>query len=65
LPIFGTFLVMPPIALLFATDATVAGVPLVVAYLFGVWLALIGCAAWLARRMKPPSPDDTPGPNGG
>ena len=63
LPVLGTFLLMPPVVLLFATDTTVAGVPLIVVYLFGVWLALIGCAAWLARRLRPRAPDEASGPN--
>jgi membrane protein implicated in regulation of membrane protease activity len=52
LPVLGAFLLMPPIIALFAGDAD-AGVPRVVAYLFGVWLALIVAAAWLARRLRP------------
>lgn len=53
LPILGVFLLMPPVITLFAGIADVAGVPRVVVYLFGVWLALIVCAALLARRLAP------------
>jgi len=53
LPIIGVFLLMPPVITLFAGIADVAGVPRVVVYLFGVWLALIVCAALLARRLAP------------
>ncbi len=49
LPLVGLFLLMPPTITLFADRYQVAGVPLIVAYLFGVWIALIGCAALLAR----------------
>ena len=58
LPIVGTFLLMPPLVTLFAVLANVGGVPLVVVYLFGVWLALIVCAALLARRLAPPHDAD-------
>jgi hypothetical protein len=53
LPILGAFLLMPPLVTLFAVSADLGGVPLIVVYLFGVWLALIVCAAWLARRLAP------------
>lgn len=62
LPALAVFLLMPPVITLFTGSGEVAGVPLIVAYLFGVWLALIVCAALLARRLLPPPagppPDD-------
>ena len=58
LPIIGVVLLMPPLIALFVADRWIGGVPLIVAYVFGVWLALIACAAWLARRLKPLSGDD-------
>ena len=61
LPIVGVVLLMPPVVTLFVADAVIGGVPLIVVYLFCTWLALIGCAAWLARRLpptEPPRPDD-------
>ena len=75
LPLLGLFLLMPPVITLFVRPAEVAGVPLIVAYLFGVWLALIGCAALLGRRIAPDTapdpgrgaasdPVDDPGPEG-
>ena len=54
LPLLGVFLLMPPVITLFVADADVGGVPLIVVYLFGVWLALIAGAAVLARRLAPP-----------
>ena len=51
LPCIGLFLLMPPVVQLFALDVDIGGVPLIVVYLFGVWLALIACAAWLAWRL--------------
>ncbi|MGE0797638.1 MAG: hypothetical protein AB7G13_27490 [Lautropia sp.] len=56
LPWLAVFLLMPPVITLFTGSHTVAGVPLIVVYLFGVWLALIVAAALLARRLAPPPP---------
>jgi hypothetical protein len=53
LPLLGLVLLMPPVVTLFAAALDVAGIPLIVVYLFGVWLGLIGCAAALARRLRP------------
>ena len=39
-----------PFVVLVDGDARVAGLPLLPAYLFGVWAAVIGVAAWLSRR---------------
>ena len=71
LPALAVFLLMPPVITLFAGGHKVGGVPLIVVYLFGAWLALIVAAALLARRLGPPStppsealdaapPDDAP-----
>ena len=57
LPALGVFLLMPPVITLFAVQADVGGVPLIVVYLFGVWLALIAAAALLARSLAPPDPE--------
>ncbi len=69
LPCVGLFLVMPPMIGLFAVPRDLAGIPLIVVYLFGVWLWLIACAAFLSRRMHeagPGSPrrDDRPAVDG-
>lgn len=53
LPLLGLFLLMPPLITLFAVPHAVAGVPLIVVYLFGVWLALVLAAAWLGRALLP------------
>jgi hypothetical protein len=55
LPIIGLFLLMPPVITLFAAHVSVAGVPLIVVYLFSVWLALIVGTAWIARRLALPA----------
>ena len=51
LPILGTVLLMPPVITLFVADVSIGGVPLIVVYVFGAWLALIVCAVWLSRRL--------------
>lgn len=53
LPLLGLFLLVPPVVTLFAVPLDIGGVPLVVVYLFGVWLALVICAARLARALGP------------
>lgn len=71
LPLFGLLLLMPPLITLFALNLDLAGVPLIVIYVFGVWIALIICAALLARRLDPgrdeepgnPEAQPQPGPN--
>lgn len=55
LPALAVFLLMPPVITLFTGAHKLGGVPLIVAYLFGVWLALIVAAAVLARRLVAPS----------
>ena len=53
LPLFGLFLLMPPLITLFASGLDIHGVPLIVVYVFSVWIALIVCAALLAKRLDP------------
>ncbi|HMO44573.1 MAG TPA: hypothetical protein PKB14_00915 [Rubrivivax sp.] len=55
LPALAVFLLMPPVITLFTGQGSLWGVPLIVAYLFGVWLALIVGAALLARRLGAPA----------
>ena len=49
----GLLLLVPPLVHLFNHDFTVFGVPQIVFYLFGVWLALIAGTAILTRRLSP------------
>lgn len=49
LPIAATVLLLPPFILIFAAPTFVFGVPLIVAYVFGVW-ALVIFASWLVAR---------------
>jgi hypothetical protein len=60
LPLFGLFLLMPPALLVFGIPTTIAGVPLIVLYIFGVWCFLIAGAYLLTRRLDPDAPVDRP-----
>ncbi|NMA99591.1 MAG: hypothetical protein GX970_16055 [Phyllobacteriaceae bacterium] len=56
LTLIGFLLLVPPVAHLFNHDFSILGVPQVVFYLFGVWLALI-IATWALTRRLEPDPD--------
>jgi hypothetical protein len=47
----GFALLVPPLVQLFNHDVRVLGVPQIVVYLFGIWLALIVGTAILTRRL--------------
>lgn len=47
----GLLLLVPPLVHVFNHDITVFGVPQIVFYLFGVWLAIIAGTAWLTNRI--------------
>jgi hypothetical protein len=49
----GLLLLVPPLVHIFNHDFTVFGVPQIVFYLFGVWLALIVGTAVLTSRLSP------------
>lgn len=53
----GFLLLVPPVAHLFNHDLSILGIPQVVFYLFGVWLALIA-ATWVLTRRLEPDPQD-------
>jgi hypothetical protein len=65
LPLLGLFLLMPPVITLFAGEADIAGIPLIVVYVFGIWLALVACAALLSRRLAAEPPPGRAGGAGG
>jgi hypothetical protein len=52
----GLLLLVPPLVHIFNHDFTVFGVPQIVFYLFGVWLALIVGTAVLTSRLPPERP---------
>lgn len=59
-PVLGVIALMPPLIGLFARPETgIFGIPLIVVYLFGLWLALILIAMVVASRLKRAiQPDD-------
>lgn len=48
--VLGALLFAPPLLSLFDRDTSVAGVPLLYAYLFAAWALVIGLVAAVARR---------------
>ncbi len=56
LPVAGAVLLLPPFILLFAANVWVAGIPLIVVYVFGVWAAII-FGAWLVARRHAEEPE--------
>ena len=55
LPVVTSILLMPPVILIFAVPAALAGIPLILIYIFGVWAAVIAAAVLLARRLGRPA----------
>jgi hypothetical protein len=60
LPFFAIALFIPPIVLIFAKPVTVFGIPLIAAYLFAVWAAVIAAAFVFSLRLgkREPPPDE-------
>lgn len=54
LPVGLMFLFMPPYVSLFDRPAFLAGIPLLPAYLFTLWICGIVLAYALSRRLSPP-----------
>lgn len=52
LPIFAAIMLLPPFISLFAGAQTVMGIPVIVLWIFGIWLALIAIAARLSRLLS-------------
>lgn len=61
LPLVGAGLLLPPFILVFAAPVLVAGVPLIVIYVFGTWAAIV-FAAWLIARRGADEPASTNDP---
>lgn len=51
LPITAAILLLPPFILVFAAPVLLAGIPLIVVYLFGTWAVIVLCAGLLARHL--------------
>lgn len=52
----GLLLLVPPFVHLFNHDTAILGMPQIVLYLFGVWLALIVAIGMLTSRLSPDRP---------
>ena len=63
LPLAGLFLLMPPFIDLFAVHETLFGIPLIVAYVFGLWTAMILVAFWFSHRLNDPEHHAPPPPD--
>ena len=50
LPFAAAILLLPPFILLFAVPGFVAGIPLIVVYIFGAWAAIVLATWWVARH---------------
>lgn len=55
--LLGVWLFMPPMLDVFSQRASLFGIPLIVVYVFGIWLALIGLTAVLASRISDGAPE--------
>lgn len=60
-PLVGAVLLLPPVAGIFRIDAGVAGLPMIVVYVFAVWAGLIAAAALLAPTLQEPEAGEEPG----
>lgn len=56
----GFLLLVPPLVHVFNHEVTVFGVPQIVFYLFGVWLALIVGTAVLTRKLQRDAGESAP-----
>lgn len=51
LPATAAILLLPPFILVFAAPVLIAGIPLIVVYIFGVWAAIVFCGWLLAHSL--------------
>ena len=54
LPFAAAALLTPPLILIFAAPMTLAGIPLILIYVFGAWAIIIIVAQLLTRRLATP-----------
>ena len=52
LPVFGFFLLLPPVVTIWQALSRAAGFPLFLVYIFACWFALIAVAFALSRRLR-------------
>jgi hypothetical protein len=51
LSIFGAIMMVPPLLSIFNIDTRLFGAPLVVIYLFTLWIVLIGATAFISSKL--------------
>lgn len=56
LPVAAAVLLLPPFMLVFTAPVLVAGIPLIVVYVFAAWASIV-LGAWLAARHLARKPD--------
>ena len=59
--LFGAMAILPPLILLFRFDGLVAGVPVATVFIFGLWIFLIGGAAWFGYVLPRDEPETKTG----
>jgi hypothetical protein len=59
--VLGCLVLTYPLMALFNRSGMVFGIPLLYAYLFGVWAVLIALAAWTVHRGRGEAPPDGKG----
>ncbi len=59
LTLLGSLMLLPPLANVFQLQRRFFGVPAELIYLFVCWVALIGAAFWLSRKL-PREPEAEP-----
>jgi hypothetical protein len=52
LPIVAAILFLPPLTLIFSAPIAIAGLPLILVYLFTAWALVIAAACFLASRLE-------------
>ncbi|MGA7485797.1 MAG: hypothetical protein WBW74_02490 [Xanthobacteraceae bacterium] len=60
--VLAFLLLTPPVLTIFNREVAVLGVPLLYAYCFGVWLAVIAAGGWAAWHMVRVEQDGAPPP---
>lgn len=64
LPVAAIFLLLPPAILIFSAPVLIAGIPLIVLYVYGVWACLILIALLVALRVEDADGDGKNKPDG-
>lgn len=63
LPVFGIAMILPPIVGVFTSEARILGVPVIVIYLFSMWVLFIFGTYMLSRRLRANTVSDAEEPS--